>query len=69
MKGGMFRQTFVERLGLRGPKMTAFHIMMLSALGEPLIPIGGSVESRLKSRIRRRFAAVDYKISSAHIRR
>jgi hypothetical protein len=44
----------------RGPKMTAFHIMMLSALGDPLIPTGGSVDSRRKSRIRRRLAAVDW---------
>jgi hypothetical protein len=40
--------------------MTAFHIMILSELGDPLIPTGGSLASRLKSRIRRRLAAVDY---------
>lgn len=39
--------------------MTAFQIMMLSGLGEPLMPTGGSEARRLKSRIRRRFAAVD----------
>ena len=41
--------------------MTAFHIMILSELGDPLIPTGGSLASRLKSRIRRRLAAVDYR--------
>jgi hypothetical protein len=40
--------------------MTAFHIMILSEFGDPLIPTGGSLASRLKSRIRRRLAAVDY---------
>lgn len=40
--------------------MTAFHIMILSELGDPLIPTGGSLASLLKSRIRRRLAAVDY---------
>ena len=44
--------------------MTAFHIMMLSALGDPLIPTGGSLASRLKSRMRRRLAAVDCGVSS-----
>ena len=44
---------------LRGPKMTAFHIMMLSASGLPEMPIGGSDARRLKSRIRRRLAGVD----------
>ncbi|KAI9069717.1 hypothetical protein FKP32DRAFT_42608 [Trametes sanguinea] len=37
-----------------GPKMTAFQSMMLSGHGLPEIPPGGSVESRLKSRMRRR---------------
>ncbi len=41
--------------------MTAFQIMILSGLGLPDIPIGGSEASRLKSRIRRRLAAVDWK--------
>ena len=36
-----------------GPKMTAFQDMMLSGLGEPLMPWGGSCCSLLKSRIRR----------------
>jgi hypothetical protein len=45
--------------------MTAFHIMILSELGDPLIPTGGSLASRLKSRIRRRLAAVDYGVSES----
>jgi len=40
----------------RGPKMTAFHIMMLSGFGLPEMPIGGSEANRLKSRMRRRLA-------------
>ena len=36
-----------------GPKMTAFHFMMLSGFGEPLAPSGGSDCSRLKSLISR----------------
>jgi hypothetical protein len=36
-----------------GPKITAFHSMMLSGLGEPFTPCGGSCWSRLKSRIKR----------------
>lgn len=44
--------------------MTAFQIMILSGLGEPLIPTGGSEASRLKSRIRRRLAAVDLDVSA-----
>jgi hypothetical protein len=43
-----------------GPKMTAFHNMMLSGHGLPEIPPGGSLESRLKSRIRRLLQLVDY---------
>ena len=39
--------------------MTAFQIIMLSVHGVPEIPTGGSVERRLKSRIRRRLAVVD----------
>jgi hypothetical protein len=34
------------------------HCMMLSTAGAPLIPVGGSFCSRLKSRIRRRLAGV-----------
>ena len=45
--------------------MTAFHIMILSEFGDPLIPTGGSLASRLKSRIRRRLAAVDYGVSES----
>lgn len=40
--------------------MTAFHSMMLSGHGDPDIPLGGSVESRLKSRINRLLQLVDY---------
>lgn len=43
--------------------MTAFHTMMLSGLGLPEIPMGASEVRRLKSRIRRRLAAVDYNMS------
>ena len=43
-----------------GPKITAFHSIMLSGHGLPEIPEGGSVESLLKSRIRRRLQFVDY---------
>lgn len=43
-----------------GPKMTAFHSMMLSGHGLPEIPPGGSLDSRLKSRIRRLLQFVDY---------
>ena len=49
--------------------MTAFHIMILSELGDPLIPTGGSLASRLKSRIRRRLAAVDYGSASRAVMR
>lgn len=42
-----------------GPKITAFQSMMLSGHGLPEIPEGGSVESLLKSRIRRRLQFVD----------
>lgn len=44
-----------------GPKITAFQSMILSGHGLPEIPPGGSVESRLKSRIRRRRQLVDYR--------
>ena len=40
--------------------MTAFHTMILSGHGLPEIPPGGSVERRLKSRMRRRLQLVDY---------
>jgi hypothetical protein len=40
--------------------MTAFHNMMLSGHGLPEMPPGGSLESRLKSRIRRLLQLVDY---------
>lgn len=43
----------------RGPNITAFQIIMLSGLGLPEIPIGGSEANRLKSRMRRRLACVD----------
>ena len=42
-----------------GPKMTAFQSIILSGHGLPEMPPGGSVESRLKSRIRRRRQLVD----------
>jgi len=42
-----------------GPMMTAFHVMTLSLTGEAETPAGGSVCMRLKSRIKRRRAAVD----------
>lgn len=42
-----------------GPNMTAFHTMILSGHGLPEIPPGGSVERRLKSRMRRRLQLVD----------
>ena len=44
----------------RGPKMTAFHTMILSWHGEPEIPSGASVARRLKSRMSLRLAAVDW---------
>jgi hypothetical protein len=44
-----------------GPKITAFQSIMLSGHGLPEIPEGGSVESLLKSRIRRRLQFVDYR--------
>ena len=43
-----------------GPNMTAFHTMILSGHGLPEIPLGGSVERRLKSRTRRLLQFVDY---------
>ena len=45
--------------GVPGPKITAFQSMMLSGHGLPEIPEGGSVESLLKSRIKRRLQFVD----------
>ena len=48
-----------SREGLPGPKMTAFQSMMLSGHGLPEIPEGGSVESLLKSRIKRLLQFVD----------
>ena len=42
-----------------GPKITAFHSMMLSGSGLPEIPPGGSDESLLKSRMRRFLQFVD----------
>ncbi len=44
-----------------GPKITAFHSMMLSGSGLPEIPPGGSDESLLKSRMRRFLQFVDYR--------
>lgn len=49
--------------------MTAFQIMMLSGLGLPLIPIGGSDDNRLKSRISRRLEAVDWKSEKQYTHR
>jgi len=46
-------------MGVPGPKITAFQSMMLSGHGLPEIPEGGSVESLLKSRIRRLLQFVD----------
>ena len=43
-----------------GPNITAFQSMMLSGHGLPEIPAGGSFESLLKSRIKRRLQFVDY---------
>ena len=40
--------------------MTAFHNIILSGQGLPEIPPGGSLDSRLKSRMRRRRQFVDY---------
>ncbi len=40
--------------------MTAFHSMMLSGHGLPEIPPGGSLDRRLKSRIRRLLQLVDW---------
>ena len=42
-----------------GPKITAFQSIMLSGHGLPEIPEGGSVDSLLKSRIKRRRQFVD----------
>ena len=50
-----------EHEAVPGPKITAFHSMMLSGHGLPEIPEGGSVESLLKSRIKRRLQFVDYR--------
>lgn len=54
--------------GSPGPKMTAFHSMMLSGHGLPEMPSGGSVESRLKSRMRRRRQLVDYGPGKTRVR-
>ena len=40
--------------------MTAFHSMILSGHGLPEMPPGGSLDSRLKSRMRRLLQLVDY---------
>lgn len=48
-----------EKVHSPGPKITAFQTIILSALGAPLIPAGGSAWSRLKSRMRRRREVVD----------
>jgi len=50
----------VRILYIPGPKITAFHNMILSGHGLPDMPPGGSVESRLKSRISRRLQLVDF---------
>jgi len=42
-----------------GPNITAFQSIMLSGHGLPEMPPGGSVERRLKSRMRRRLQLVD----------
>lgn len=55
---GYFWGKFIG-FGAPGPKMTAFHNMMLSGHGLPEIPPGGSVERRLKSRMSRRLQFVD----------
>ena len=44
---------------LPGPNITAFHTMILSGHGLPETPLGGSLDNRLKSRIRRRLQFVD----------
>ena len=46
--------------------MTAFHIIMLSGHGLPEMPPGGSIESRLKSRMRRLLQLVDYQNDIRH---
>lgn len=43
-----------------GPNITAFQSMMLSGHGLPEMPPGGSLESRLKSRMRRLLQLVDF---------
>lgn len=48
------------------PKMTAFHIMMLSSFGAPVTPCGGSFCRRRKSRISLRRAGVDIVTHAAH---
>lgn len=52
----------------RGPKMTAFHTKMLSGQGAPDTPLGGSLESALKSRIKRRRAVPDWACVAARRR-
>lgn len=44
---------------LPGPNITAFHTMMLSGHGLPETPLGGSLDNRFKSRMRRRLQFVD----------
>jgi len=45
-----------------GPKITAFHIIILLSVGAPETPVGGSSWSLLKSLINRRLAGVDIKL-------
>lgn len=49
--------------------MTAFQTMILSALGLPEMPTGGSVANLLKSLTRRRLACVDWDVSWRLFRR
>jgi len=51
-----------------GPNMTAFQSIMLSGHGDPEMPLGGSVERRLKSRIRRLLQFVDIINSETQLR-
>lgn len=60
--GSTMVSTDVQTLNMRysrGPKMTAFHSSILSGHGAPDTPLGGSLESALKSRIKRRRAVSD----------
>ena len=54
------RQFMKRSTDIPGPKITAFHSMMLSGHGLPEMPPGGSLARRLKSRMRRRLQFVDY---------